>query len=112
MAHISNETSVVGSLLMTDDPTKSPFVSLTQQLQSFGRILNIHASAVGQARINFNFKHKVKTGTDNGAYIKLSDKEWQSLLTYALCSAPAVRMVEKVLLSNQEEENNKKKELL
>ena len=35
----------------TNDPAESPFAQLTRQLQCFGRILGIHASAVGYARI-------------------------------------------------------------
>lgn len=84
-----------------NDPTKSRFASLTQQIQSFGRIPSIHALAAGQARINGDFKCHNKTGTDNGAYFKLSDTEQQSFLTYALYSAPAVRVQEKAHLSNQ-----------
>ena len=33
----------------TNDPAESPFAPLTRQLQCFGRILGIHASAVGHA---------------------------------------------------------------
>lgn len=95
-----------------NDPTESQFAALTQQLHNFGRILGIHASVVGQARINGDFKCDIKTGTDNGSHFKLSDSEQQSLLTYALCSAPAVRIEEEVLIRNQQEAKDKKKELL
>ncbi len=36
----------------TNDPAESPFTKLTRELQCFGIILGIHASAVGHARIN------------------------------------------------------------
>ena len=32
------------------------FAALTQQIQQFGKILGIHASAVGQSRMNGDFK--------------------------------------------------------
>ena len=32
--------------MATNDPAESPFAALTQQLQGFGRLLGIHASAV------------------------------------------------------------------
>ena len=34
----------------TNDSAESPFAMLTQQMQQFGRILGIHAAAVGQAK--------------------------------------------------------------
>jgi hypothetical protein len=36
----------------TNDPAESPFAQLTRQLQCLGRVLGIHASVVGQTRIN------------------------------------------------------------
>ena len=45
----------IGKMAM-NDPAESPFASLTRQLQSFGRVLGIHASAVGQAKINGDFE--------------------------------------------------------
>ena len=33
--------------MATNDPAESPFASLTWQLQSFGDVLGIHASAIG-----------------------------------------------------------------
>ena len=33
--------------MATNDPAESPFAALTSQMQSFGRILGIHASGVG-----------------------------------------------------------------
>lgn len=78
----------------TNDPAESPFTSLTQQLQSFGRALGIHASDVGHARINKDFKHDPIDSSNDGAYFKLSSEERQSLN-----ASPAVE--EKVLLNSQ-----------
>ena len=80
--------------MATNDPTESPFAQLTQQLQSFGRVHGIHASTVGQARMNGNFDH------NNGAYQKLSSKMRESLLRFALSIAPTVRVAEKTALTN------------
>jgi hypothetical protein len=96
----------------TNDPAESPFAALTQQLQTFGRVLGIHASAIGQARMNGDFKRNIDTDTNNGAYWKLSENERESLLSYALYSAPAVRKEEKVQLNEQREAKLKKKELM
>ena len=43
-------------LITINDMAESPFSGLTQQFQSFGRILGIHASGISQARINGDFK--------------------------------------------------------
>jgi hypothetical protein len=96
----------------TNDPAESPFAALTQQLQTFGHVVGIHASAIGQAQMNGDFKRNINTDTNDGAYWKLSDEERQSLLSYALYSAPAVRKEEKVQLNEQREEKLKKKELM
>jgi hypothetical protein len=50
----------------TNDPAESPFAQLTRQLQCFGRVLGIHASAVGQARINGDFKRDLKHSSKDG----------------------------------------------
>ena len=80
----------------TNDPAESPFAQLTRQLQCFGRVVGVHASAIGQARINGDFKRDLKDSSKDGAYFKLSPDERQSLLAYALCASPAVRQEEKV----------------
>jgi hypothetical protein len=41
--------------MATNDPAESPFALLARQLQSFGRMLRIHASAVCHARVNGDF---------------------------------------------------------
>ena len=59
----------------TNDPAESPFAQLTRQLQCFGRILGIHASAVGHARINGDFNCDIKDSAKHGAYFKLTPIE-------------------------------------
>ena len=56
----------------TNDSAESPFAMLTQQMQQFGRILGIHAAAVGQAKMNGDFKRDLqgKVGR-NGAFLRL-----------------------------------------
>ena len=85
---------------------------MTQQLQTFGCVLGIHASAVGHARINGNFKRDHNKNANDGAYFKLSKEERESLLTYALKASPAVRIEEKVLLIDQREAKNEKQKML
>jgi hypothetical protein len=96
----------------TNDPAESPFAQLTRQLQCYGRVLGIHASAVGQARINGDFKRDINDSSKDGAYFKLSPEERQSLLAYALCASPAVRREEKAQLDAQREAKNQKQKLL
>ncbi len=45
----------------TNDPAESPFTQLTRHLQCFSRILGIHATAVGHARINGDFNWTSRT---------------------------------------------------
>ena len=87
----------------TNDPAESPFAQLTHQLQVFGRVLGIHASAIGQAKINGDFKRAVDGKLSDGAYFRLPPEMQQSLMAYALLSAPAVRKEEKVQLNVQRE---------
>ena len=77
--------------MATNDSAESPFASLTQQLQSVGRLLGIHASAVGHARMNKDFTHNIEDSSHDGAYHQLSNEMRQSLLQFALNVAPAVR---------------------
>jgi hypothetical protein len=79
----------------TNDPAESPFAQLTRQLHCFGRILGIHASGVGHARINSDFNCDIKDTVKDGAYFK-TPNERESFVAYALCSAPAVCREEKV----------------
>ena len=60
---------------MQNDPSESPFAQLTRQLQCFGRILGIHASAVRHARINGDFIRDIKDNSNDGAYFKLTTYE-------------------------------------
>jgi hypothetical protein len=85
----------------TNDPAESPFAQLTRQLQCFGQLLGIHASAVSQARINGDFKRDLKDSSKDGAYFKLSPDELQSLFAYALRASPAVQREKKVHLKVQ-----------
>jgi hypothetical protein len=54
----------------------------------------------------------MKDNSNDGAYFKLTPYERESLVAYALCSAPAVRREEKVQLNNQREAKHEKKQLL
>ena len=93
--------------MATNDPAESPFASLTHQLQSFGRVLGIHASAIGQAKINGDFKRDFENSSNDGTYHKLPFEMWQSLLRVALNVAPAVRKAEKTALDKQCRQKNK-----
>ena len=95
--------------MATNDPAESPFASLTGQLQSFGRVLGIHASAIGHARINGDFNHDVENDSNNGAYHCLSPEMRESLMQLALKIAPAVRKSEKTSLNIQREAKRHKK---
>ena len=96
----------------TNDPAESPFAQLTRQLQVFGRVLGIHASAVGQARINGDFKRSINGESQEGEYFKLTPEMRESLMGYALLSSPAVRKEEKVQLNIQREAKLEKQRLL
>ncbi len=98
--------------MATNDPAETPFTSLTCQLQSFGRMLRIHASAVGHARVNGDFAHGIGGTSKNGAYHQLSNNMHQSLLQFALNVAPIVQKSEKVALDKQRESKRKRQEEL
>ncbi len=98
--------------MATNDSAESPFASLTHQLQQFGRMLGIHASAVGHARINGDFNRDLKNFGNDGAYHRLSDEMRSSLLTFALQLAPVICKSEKKGLDTQHEAKQVKQEQL
>ena len=98
--------------MATNDPAESPFALLTHQLQSFGRLLGIHASAVGHARMNKDFTCKIEDCSHDGAYHQLSNEMRQSLLQFALNVAPAVRKSEKISLDKQRDSKRTRQDKL
>ena len=52
----------------TNDSAERPFAMLTQQIQQFGTILGIHASAVGQAKMNGDFKRDHQGRESTGSF--------------------------------------------
>jgi hypothetical protein len=98
--------------MATNDPAESPFASLTHQLQSFGRLLGIHASAVGHACMNKDFTRNIEDSSRDGAYHQLSNEMRQSLLQFALNVAPTVRKSERISLDKQRDSKRTRQEEL
>lgn len=99
-------------MMATNDSAESPFAGLTQQMQQFGRVLGIHASAVSHAKFSGDFHLDYKDSSNDGRYFKLPDEMKQSLLTYALSISPKVRKEEKEALERQREAKKQKQNLL
>ena len=101
--------------MATNDMAESPFAGLTQQIQQFGRLLGIHASGIGQARINGDLK-RLLDGCDpmlkEGLYHCLPIKMRQSLMAYALGAAPTVRANEEKALNKQRQHKQNKQAML
>ena len=57
--------------MATNNPAEAPFTALTQQLQQFGRVLGIHASGLGQARVNGDFERDYNHSDTYDAYFQL-----------------------------------------
>ena len=55
-------------MMATNDPAESPFAALTQQLQCFGRVMGINASAVGHARLHGDFDRNWEDSGVDGLY--------------------------------------------
>ena len=53
---------------------------LTQQIQQFGTILGIHASAVGQAKMNGDFKRDHQGRESTGSFLQLPKEMKEPLL--------------------------------
>ena len=98
--------------MATNDSAESPFAGLTQQMQQFGRVLGIHASAVSHAKFSGDFNLDFKDTSNDGRYFKLPQEMKQSLLTYALSISPTVRREEKVALEIQREAKKEKQKIL
>ena len=81
--------------MATNDPAESPFASLTHQMQTFGRVLGVHAAAIAHARQNGDFKRDLDENKNNGAFFGLSPEMHDSILRFTLSVAPAVRKAEK-----------------
>jgi len=82
-------------------------------MQQFGRILGIYAAAVGQAKMNGDFKRDLqgKVGR-NGAFLRLPKEMTESLLRLAVNIAPDVRGRERAVLDRQRESKKFKMETL
>ena len=98
--------------MATNDPAESPFAQLTRQLQNFGRILGIHASAVGHARVNGDFKRDINNPQLDGAYHKLSKEMRESLLMFALNAAPRVRVAAREAEEKQRAAKEEKRKMM
>ena len=98
--------------MATNDPAESPFAALTRQMQGFGRLLEINASAVGHARFKGDFTRDLKNEDNNGAFLKLTPEMHDSLLTFALSLSPEVRKDEKAALDRQREAKKRRLQLL
>ena len=77
--------------MATNDPAESPFAALTSQMKSFGRILGIHASGVGQARFNGDFDRDLNDGNEDGPFYQLPEEMRNSLIKFALGFAPEMK---------------------
>ena len=82
-----NEHAACLDKMVTNAPAESPFAALTHQMQSFGRVLGTHASAIGQARMNGDFRRDLKDGSNDGAYHLLPPDMHQTLLQFVLSIA-------------------------
>ena len=61
-------------MMATNDPSESPFAQLTRQLQSFGRVIGIHAADVGNEKHNGEFCRSSGDYEGVGAFHKHSDE--------------------------------------
>ena len=98
--------------MATNDPAESQFAALTRQLQSFGRLLGIHAAAVGQSCFNGDLSCDLENPDNNGTFYQLSPDMHDSLLEFALRIAPEIRKAEKVALNRQREAKQRRIKLL
>ena len=99
-------------MMATNDPAESPFAALTQQLQSFGKVMGIHASAVGHARLHGDFDRSLTEGGVDGLYHRLPKEMKWSLMELALGMSAEVRNHERRALKRQQEEKQRKQEML
>jgi len=107
----ADHNALIGKMA-TNDSAESPFAMLTQQMQQFGTILGIHASAVGQAKMNGDFKRDSQGRESTGSFLRLPKEMKESLLRLALSIAPDVRRKEQAALDRQRESKNLKMETL
>ena len=86
---------------------------MTQQFQSFGRILRAHASGISQARIDGDFKRIINGSNNNdGIYHWLSPRIKESLLRMAICEALTVRVNKTIALKKQCKHKQHKQDML
>ena len=91
-------------MMATNDPAESPFAALTQQLQCFGRVMGINASAVGHARLHGDFDRNWEDSGVDGLYHRLPREMRWSLMEMALGMSAEVRKKERNALKKQQEE--------
>jgi len=71
-----------------NDPAKSLFAILTQKMQQHGCILGIHASTIGQVRMNGDFIRDINDSSNIGMYHQLPSEMRELLVRYAVSTAP------------------------
>ena len=99
--------------MTTNDPEESLFAALTRKLEQHGRVLGIHAAAIGHASINDDFDQgDLKNPNNEVTYRNLPPDIRVSLLNFALSLAPEVRMDEAAALDEQRESKRLKQEAL
>ena len=98
----ADHNTLIGKMV-TNDSAESPFALLTQQMQQFRTIIGIHASAIGQAKINGDFKGGSQGRESTGSFLRLLKEMKESLLRLALSIAPDVRRKEQAALDRQRE---------
>ena len=74
-----------------NDPAKTLFAILTQQMQQYGRILGIHVLVIGQARMNGDFVQDLNYSSKTGMYHQVPSEIRESLVRYTASIAPEVR---------------------
>ena len=99
-------------MMATNDPAESPFAALTQQLQSFGRVMGMNASAVGHARLHGDLDRSITDGVVDGSYHQLPKEMKWLLMELALGISAEVRHDERRSLKRQQEEKQRKQEML
>ena len=94
----------------TNDIAEQPFGRFSWQLDSYNRITFGNAAASAQARMNGDFDRKELGYDVDGAFIRSTDHEQQSLIVTAIKCAKEERMKESEEMKKQREYKLKKKE--
>ena len=96
----------------TNDVAESPFATITENIQRFGRLTQGNAAVTAHAKINGDFDRKILGAESDGLFHQLPNEMRQSLISFAIKEVPKVRAAEREAIVKQQDYKQVKREAM